>query len=196
MHQSLLQNIVAKGIDLDPDETELVKSVFHHKKYRKNQYILQQGDVARYENFVIKGIARIYLADDKGREHVVSFAPENWWVGDLYSYYAGKPTGFNIDCLEDTEVLQITRPDLDALCIRIPKMNIYFRLLYRGSVVASNNRVASSLYKTSQERYQEFIEQYPHIEQRVPNYQIASYLGITAQSLSRIRGLAVRLPKS
>jgi CRP-like cAMP-binding protein len=169
MHQTLLQNIAAKGINLNPEETELIESLFHPKKYRKNQYILQQGDVARYENFIIKGITRVYLVDDKGQEHVVSFRPEQWWVGDLYSFYTGMSTSFNVDCLEDTEVLQITRPDLDLLCDRVPKMDTYFKLLYRGSMVVYNDRVASSLCKTAQQRYQEFNVQKPQIEQPGPH---------------------------
>ena len=166
---------------------EILQSSFTHKKYRKHQYILQQGDVSRYDNFIIKGIARTYQVDDRGQEHIIRFTPEEWWTGDMYSFLTGKPTNYNVDCLEDTEVLSITYNDLETLFEKVPKMNTYFRILYQNSIIAYTQRIGSSLSRPAVERYQEFIKKYPQIEQRIPNHQIASFLGITPQSLSRIR---------
>ena len=187
MWELLLENFAKKGVQLDENELAIIQSVFHYRKYRKNQYILQQGDVARYESFIIKGLARKYDVDDKGQEHVLLFLAEEWWAGDLYSFYTGQPTYYNIDCLEETEVLQITRQDLEYLYNRVPKMNIYFRILFQNSIIAYNKRIASALSKSALDRYCEFVERYPHIEQRIPNHQVASFLGITPQSLSRLR---------
>ncbi len=187
MWDLLWQNIAKKNIFLNEEEQSFLQTLFRHKKYRKNQYILQQGDIARYESFIIKGLTRTYFVDDKGQEHIIYFSPEDYWVGDLYSHYSDKPSCFNIDCIEETEVLQITKQDIERLCLEVPKMNIFYRHLYRSCIIAHENRTTSVLSKSTMERYMEFIEKYPQLEQRVPNHQIASYLGITPQSLSRLR---------
>jgi CRP-like cAMP-binding protein len=187
MWEPLLQNISKKGVHLSHDEILIVQSLFTHKKLRKNQYILQQGDVARYETFVVSGLTRTYEVDDSGQEHVLFFGPEDWWVGDLYSFLSGTASAYNVDCLEATEVLQISRQNLDRLYEQVPKMNLYFRLLLQNAFIAVTQRISSTLSKPALQRYQEFLEKYPHIEQRIPNHQIASFLGITPQSLSRLR---------
>jgi CRP-like cAMP-binding protein len=187
MWDLLLQNITKKGVQLTEAEAEMIKAQFRYRKYRKNQYILQQGDVARCESFILRGLTRTYLVDDKGQEHVLYFGPEDYWVGDLYSHFSEKPAHYNIDCLEETEVLQITKQSIEVLCLQVPKMNTFYRYLYRGSIIAHENRTVSVMTKTTMERYQEFIHKHPQLEQRIPNLQIASYLGITPQSLSRIR---------
>ena len=143
--------------------------------------------MARYESFIIQGLARKYDVDDKGQEHILLFLAEEWWAGDLYSFYTGESTHYNIDCLEDTEVLQISRPDLEHLYTEVPKINVYFRILYQNAIIAYNKRVTSSLSKSALERYHEFFDRYPQLEHRIPNHQIASFLGITPQSLSRLR---------
>jgi CRP-like cAMP-binding protein len=187
MWDLLLKNIAAKGVVLTEAEQAIVCELFTHRKLRKNQYILQQDDVAKHEYFVVKGITRTYLVDNKGNEHVIKFSPEDWWAGDLYSFFSGQPSSYNIDCLEDTEILQITREGLDRLYREVPKMYAYFCNLYTNSIIAYNRRVADSLHKTALDRYRDFISRYPQIEQRVPNHQIASFLGIKPQSLSRLR---------
>lgn len=187
MIQALVQNISGKGVALDDAEIAFLESVFRYRKFRKNQYILQQGDIARYETYVFSGLTRTYEVNDKGQEHVIAFNPEDHWIGDLGSFYTGTPTNLNIDCLEETEVYQITHPDLERLFLEVPKMNIFYRILYRNSIIAYNKRVGSALSKSAIERYEEFLQRFPSIEQRVPNHQIASFLGITPQSLSRLR---------
>lgn len=187
MWDLLVQNIAKRNIILTSEELETLQSLFTHRRFRKNQYILQQGEIARYETFVVKGLTRTYEVDDKGQEHVLFFGPEEWWTGDLYSFLSDIPTNYNVDCLEDTEVLQISKKNLDALYEKVPKINQYFRILFQNAFISTAQRVGASLSKSALERYQEFREKYPHIEQRIPNHQIASFLGITPQSLSRIR---------
>ena len=187
MWELLLQNIAKNGVDLSQQEISILQSLFTHRKFRKNQYILQQGDIARYETLVVKGLTRTYEVNDDGHEHILFFGPEDWWVGDLYSFLSGQATVYNVDCLEDTEVLQISRKNLDQLYEQVPKMNQYFRLLLQNAFIAVTQRLGSTLSKSAWERYQEFLERYPQIEQRIPNHQIASFLGITPQSLSRLR---------
>lgn len=190
MWNLLLQNIARRDVFLTPEEVEILKSLFSHKKFRKHQFILQEGEVSMHDNFIIKGLSRTYHTDHKGQQHILRFTPEEWWTGDLASFLSGKPTIYNVDCLEDTEVLRITYADLEKLFERVPKMNKYFRLLYQRSIISYGLRLVSNLSLSASERYDEFIKRYPDIEQRVPNHQIASYLGITPQSLSRIRSQA------
>jgi len=187
MSELLIKNL-SRYVALSAEEAQTVHSLFSGKTFRRRQYILQQGDVARYETFIVRGLTRTYEVDDKGQEHVVQFGLEDWWVGDLYSFLTGTPSNYNIDCLEDTEVMQITRPNLDLLYERVPRLEKHFRIMMQNAFIASTKRITSSLSKSAKERYDEFITTYPQIEQRVPNHQIASYLGITPQSLSRIRG--------
>ena len=191
MWEPLIANL-SRFVTLTDDVKQIITSMFTFRKFRKRQYILQEGDVTRYETFILKGVTRTYEVDDKGQEHVVQFGLEDWWVGDLYSFLTETPTTYNIDCLEDTEVLQINKQNLEALYARVPKMERHFRIVIQNAYIASTRRVSSTLMKSASERYSEFIRQYPNIEQRVPNHQIASYLGITPQSLSRIRAAGIK----
>ncbi|HEV7330181.1 MAG TPA: Crp/Fnr family transcriptional regulator [Flavisolibacter sp.] len=187
MVELLFKNILSKGVDLSDAEKKLIGSKVEFKKYKKRQFILQQGSVASYDVFIIKGLARTYIFNEKGQENIISFNPEDWWTGDLYSSHFKLPSAFNIDCLEDTDVLQIKTVEVESICAAIPKMNQYYRILYRNSLISFYARVQSAISKTASERYLDFIKRYPNIEQRVSNQQIAAYLGITPQSLSRIR---------
>ena len=190
MYDILLQHF-NKHIHLTEEEFAECTLLFKYKKYRKYQYLLQNGDITRYETFILKGCTRTYEVDDKGVEHIIQFGLETWWIGDLHSFLTGTPGRLNIDCLEDTEVLQISKADLEKLYEKVPKLERFFRILIQKAYVAAMDRIYSNLSKPAAERYQEFIEKYPHIEQRVPNHQIASYLGITPQSLSRIRSQSI-----
>ncbi|MCE7063857.1 Crp/Fnr family transcriptional regulator [Dyadobacter sp. CY326] len=189
MWEPLIRNL-SKYVPLTSDEVKVVESLFTFKKYRKRQYILQEGDVTRYETFILKGVTRTYQVDDKGQEHIVQFGLEDWWIGDLFSFLTETPTTYNIDCLEETEVVQITKADLETLYEKVPKMERHFRLIIQNAFIASTRRLSSNLSKSAPERYEDFIKKYPQIDQRVANHQIASYLGITPQTLSRIRSQA------
>src|SRR5690349_396382 len=184
----LLRKHFNKYVTLTDEEFEKVAASFKFRKYKKHQYILQEGDVSKYETFIIKGCARIFEIDEKGQEHIIQFGLEDWWVGDMYSYFAGLPSRVNIDCIEDCEVLQITAGNFEKMCDETPKLEKHFRKLFQSAFVASSQRIYSNLSKSAIERYNEFLEKYPHIGQRVSNSYIASYLGITPQSLSRLRG--------
>ncbi len=189
MYETLIKNL-GKYVHLTEEEISVIERLFSFKKFRKKQYILQEGDITRYETFIVKGVTRTYEVDEKGQEHVLQFGLEDWWVGDLNSFLSETPTKYNIDCIEETEVLQITKENLEKLYLEVPKMERHFRIMIQNAFMASNNRVSAALAKSASEQYEEFIAKYPQIEQRVPNHQIASYLGITPQSLSRIRSQA------
>jgi len=184
---TLLLSHISKFISLTPEEAAYFESVLIRKKLRKRQYLIQEGDSVKYEHFVTKGCLRTYEIDEKGQEHVIQFAVEGWWTGDLHSFISGDPTTLNIDALEDCELEMVSRQALEDLYLRVPKFERYFRILIQNAFISTNRRVLSIMKMPAADRYKAFIERYPDIEQRVPNHQIASYLGITAQSLSRIR---------
>ncbi len=186
MSELLLKNF-RRHVVLTTQEEELVMLHFIPKKYRRRQYILQEGQMSRTENFIVKGLTRTYEVDESGNEHVISFGPEDWWVGDLYSFLSDSPSAVNIDCLEDTEVLQLSKASQEELFAKIPKLERFFRILIQNAYMSALARITSTLKKTAGDRYDEFVHKYPQIHQRIPDRQIASYLGVTAQSLSRIR---------
>jgi len=185
-----------KYVTISEEDFEICKSLFRYKKFRKHQYILQNGEILRNETFIISGCTRTYEVDDNGQEHIIQFGLETWWVGDLHSFLTNSPSRYNIDCLQDTEVLQIPRVEMEELYEKVPKLERFFRILIQKAYVAAMDRIYSNLSKPAPQRYDEFIEKYPEIEQRVPNHQIASFLGITPQSLSRIRSQSIARKKT
>jgi CRP-like cAMP-binding protein len=182
----LLQHI-NKFVELSNEEIALITKSFKHRRLRKKQFLLMIGDISRHEYFITRGCVKTYYIDDKGEEHIVQFGVENWWVGDLYSFLAETPSIYNIEALEETEVLQIDKPTLDGLYLNLPKIERYFRLLIQNAYIASTKRILGTMSKPAEERYVEFIKKYPDIEQRIPQYMVASYLGITPEFLSKIR---------
>lgn len=183
----LIPQHIAKHIQLTQEETDYFISILQIKRLRKKQYLVQEGDVCRYESFVNKGCLRAYHVDEKGQEHVAQFAIEDWWISDMYSFLTGTPARFNVDALEDSELLCIDKPSLEELYIQVPKFERFFRIILQNAFIAQQQRIIANMSKGAEERYLDFINRYPQLEQRVPQHQIASYLGITPESLSRIR---------
>jgi CRP-like cAMP-binding protein len=186
MFERILAN-VSRHIQLTPEEVTYFTSIIKSRTVRKRQYLLQAGDVNRFEIFVNAGCLRSYEVDDKGQEHIVQFAPEDWWTGDMYSFLTGEPATKNIDALEDTEVLLIEKSHLEALYVQVPKFDRFYRLLLQRAYITLERRISENLTLSAEERYNRFIERYPNLEQRLTQRHIASYLGITPESLSRIR---------
>ena len=186
MHELILENI-SRFIQLEPQETDYFISILHTKKLRKRQHVLHEGEICRYEYFVNKGCLRAYHVDDKGLEHVAQFAIEDWWTGDMYSFLTSTPARLNIDAIEDSEMIYFDKPSLEKLYIEVPKFERFFRMLVQNAFIATQRRVIETVSMNADQRYCNFIERYPKMEQRLPLKQIASYLGITPESLSRIR---------
>jgi CRP-like cAMP-binding protein len=184
---SALQAHILDRVRLTDEEFALATTFFVPKKVRKRQFLLQAGDVCRYAAFVSKGCLRCYSVDDKGEEHIVQFAIEGWWISDMKSFLTNQPAIYNIDALEDSEVLLIDRANQDKLCNVVPQCEHYFKLLMETSNSAVSIRVSDLIGTSAESRYLTFLHNYPEIVQRVPQNQIASYLGIAPQSLSRIR---------
>lgn len=186
MFQTLFQKFDEK-VPLTSDEKELAKAFFLPKKLRKRQYLLQEDDVCKYFAFVEKGMLRSYTVDEKGVEHIIQFAFEGWWISDQYSFLTGEPSSYNIDALEDCELLLLSKPAEEELLKQVPKMERYFRILLQNSLIAMQRRLVSSLSHSAEEKYNELVQSCPTIPQRVPQHMMASFLGITPETLSRIR---------
>lgn len=178
---------VEEKIKLSDVEKDICKSLFSPKKLRKRQYILQQDDICKNLIFVEKGILRSYSVDTKGNEHILQFAPEGWWISDVYSFLTGEAAVYNIEAIEDSELLLISKSSLDELYERVPKFERYFRLLSQANMVATHRRLTASLSDSADEKYLRLLSAYPNIVARVPQHMIASYLGITPETLSRVR---------
>ena len=174
-------------IGLTADEESILLSKIKVRKYLKGQFVVQNGDLSRYENFVLSGCLKTFYIDNEGQEHIVMFAIENWWTADLGSFITQTPADLNVQCLENSELIQINYNDLQQLYIEIPKLERFFRIIIQNAFVAAQKRIISNFSLPAMDRYIQFREQYPKIEQRVPQYMIASYLGITKEFLSKIR---------
>lgn len=183
-----------KLILLDNEEKQLVAKNFHPRLYRKRQYVLQEGDICNQFNFIVRGCLRMYKIDGKGNVHILQFATENWWMMDIGSFHSKKPALLNIDALEDTMVLHVDYDGLIEIFTRTPRFNRIFRVLVENSYVSLQNRLLENISSTAEERYLSFLDTYPHLSNRLPQTQIAAYLGITPEFLSRIRNSLVRKP--
>lgn len=183
----LLHAHITKRVRMTAKEFELCTGFFVHRKIRKRQFILQEGEVCKHLAFVNEGCLREYTVDHKGEEHILQFAIQDWWISDLNSYLSGIPSTHAIDALQDSEVLLLEKETRDAMLKAVPIMDRYFRLLLEANYVATHRRINETLSASAEERYLAFIKTYPRLVEQVPQNQIASYLGITPQSLSRIR---------
>jgi CRP-like cAMP-binding protein len=188
MHKNLLHYISRHStLPLTDKEEALVVAAFQPKKLRKKQYFLQEGEVCRYIGFIIKGAMRQYSVDDKGVEHIIQLYIEDWWVSDRESAIMLTPSKYNIDAWEDTELLIATVADMLELIEKIPSFAQMTRMMDQRSFIASQRRLNSTISNTAEKRYEEFADHHPHFIQRFPQHLIASFLGITKETLSRIR---------
>jgi CRP-like cAMP-binding protein len=161
--------------------------LFKERRVKRRGFILQQDEVCRHFTFVVSGCFKLYVVDEAGKEHNLEFAAENEWVTDLSSFYAEKPGSVYIEAVEPSVVLQIARPDLIYLYANYPKFNSTFRIIVERKYIQLQDRVLQNISATAEERYVNFINQYPNLVNRLPNTQIASYLGITPEFLSKVR---------
>lgn len=183
-------------IPLSKAEKVLVNQLFHPRLFRKRQYVLQEGDVCTQFNFVVRGCLRSYKIDEKGNVYVLQFAAENNWINDLGSFHNRQPSALNIDALEDTVVLQISLDDLIVLYTEAPKFHRIFRVLVENAFVRLQERLLQNISSTAEERYQSFLDLYPHLANRLSQVQIAAFLGVTPEFLSRLRNIRSKTSRS
>ena len=182
-----LLNYFERLIPLNKEEKELVTQNFHPRLYRKRQFVLQEGNICTQLNFVVRGCLRMYKIDERGAIHILQFAAENYWINDLGSFHSEKASQLNIDALDDTMLLQINHTDLISLYRQASKFDRIFRVLIENSYVSLQKRLLQNISSTAEERYQSFLETYPHLINRLSQTQIASFIGITPEFLSRLR---------
>ena len=186
--EPLFKYIESKSaLSLNDDEKMLTQGAFKPKHLRKRQYLLQEGDVCKYMSFIVKGSGRMYSVSEKGQEHIIRFAIENWWLGDYESYNFGIPSLYNIEVLEDSEVLMVGHEGIKELSAKVPAIDMMIREIDKKGTVATQKRIHSSISLSAEERYNNLVKAYPEFLNRFPQSMIASYLGISPETLSRIR---------
>lgn len=183
----IFESYLKDNSGLTAQELDQVRAVVVNRRLRKRQYLLQEGNVCHFNCFVAKGCLRNYRVSEDGNEHILRFAVENWWMSDQESYNNGTRSKNHIDALEDSEVLLIEKQDFNNLLNNIPNFKDFIFDLKARSFDASQNRIMSNISDTAEEKYSNFIEMYPDIFNRVPLRMIASYLGVSRETLSRIR---------
>ncbi len=182
-----LHQKVNETINITDEEFEYAKTLFIPKKLRKKRFLLEEGEPCIYTTFVEKGLLRSFTIDEKGNEHILQFGMEGWWVADLYSFLTGEPSEYNIEALEDCELLLITKSSWDLLLDEVPAFERYFRILIQNNLIATQRRLMGTISTTAEERYTRLLHDFPRISQRVPQHMIASYIGVTRETLSRLR---------
>lgn len=183
----LLLSNLSRHISLDKEETEFFSSLLQSRSIPAGAFLLREGDVCRYESFIIKGCLKTYYTDENGTEHITDFLVEEWWADDLYSFFTGTPCRSSIKAIEDTELLQISKNNLERLYQRVPKFERFFRLLFQKAFISQKEQIYSILSSPAEERYARFLEQKPYAEERFSQKDIASYLGVTPQFLSKLK---------
>ena len=176
-----------KKINLTSDEKEIIRTFFMPKKLKKKQFLLTEGSQCTHLAFVTKGLLKAYNTDERANEHISQFSPEGWWTSDMSSFFSDQASFYSIDAIEDSEVLLIASEDFENLMLQVPAMDRYFRILFQNSLITKERRLISSQTHTAEEKYRLVLEQSPEIISRVPQIHLASYLGLTPETLSRLK---------
>ena len=182
-------------VTLADREFDSFVSLVQHRQLERRDHLLNPGDVCNFEGFVAAGCLRVYNTDPEGLDHILYFAPEGWWVADTQSFLFESPAELGIDALEPSEMLLIDKASKERLCLENPKFERLFRIMTQNALAAMQDRVIAAMAPSAGERYLDFRRRYPTLERRVPQYEIASYLGISPEALSRIRRNLVDCPR-
>jgi CRP-like cAMP-binding protein len=177
--------------ELTPSEIEIVRSVSLEKKIKRRQYLLHAGEICHYNTFISEGCLRLFRVGEDGTEHILRFGIQNWWISDHESYNTGNPSKSHIDALEDSTVFRIDKPDFARLMATIPAFHAFVERLKERSFDASQNRIFSNISYTAEQKYEYFLKLFPDIFARVPLHMIASYLGVSRETLTRVRSHSI-----
>ena len=187
MNFDLLISSISRHLSLTREEIEFFTYLLRARSLLSGEFLLREGDICRYESFVVKGCLKTYYLDEMGIEHIIDFSIEEWWADDLYSLLTQTPSKSNIKAIEDTDVLQIGKTDLELLYKKVPKFERFFRILFQNAYIAQREQINLALSASARERYLLFIKQKPYAEKLFSQKDIASYLGVTPQFLSTLK---------
>jgi len=184
--ESVLREQIEKIVKLTDEEFHFVVGHFTAKSFKKHQYVVQAGNSAPNDYFVVKGMLKSFYTDDMGKTHILQFAMEDWWISDPQAYHNRVTATLNIDCLEDTSTYFISIDNREKLCAELKKMEYFFMKKTTAGYIALQKRILSLMSQRAEERFTQFIQLYPSLLQRIPKALIASYLGISRETLSRM----------
>lgn len=183
----LFEKHLKQLIDISDSEYEEVLHYFKPVHFQKKDFILREGDMVQHTYFVMEGLAKSVYVDDTGKEHILQFACEDWWISDFTAFFKREKATLFVECLQDTFLLSISYEHFEELGRSLPKMEHFYRVKGNFGYVALQQRILSLMTQSAKVRYQKFCSQYPHLVKRIPKQQIANYLGITRETLSRIQ---------
>lgn len=184
--KEILRNHIEEVVTLTDEEFDYVFSFFTYKKFKKNQFVIQEGDYVKNDYFILSGLLKSSSTDDKGKENVLLFATTNWWISDPEAFHNQTHATLNIDCIEKSETLFISYEQREQLCLEMRKMEFFFRKKTTAGYVALQKRITSLISENAKSRYHYFLHLYPELLQKLPKILIASYLGVSRETLSRL----------
>lgn len=187
-----LSNYLQEKGTFTQDELKLISDSFSEVYFEKKSMLLEQGNICRYLFFITSGLVKTYFIDRNGHEVIINFASENWWITDIHSFEENKASRLYIEAMEDTECLVITVQDQYELFDKVPKLERFFRMLLQKHTGALQDRLFEHIAATAEDRYDTFLERYPNLQNRLPQHQIANYIGVSPEFLSRIRKRKVK----
>jgi CRP-like cAMP-binding protein len=187
MNIDLLLSNVSKHISLTAEETDFLTPLLRSKSLAPGEFLLREGQICKYESFVTKGCLKTYYQDENGFEHIIDFSIEEWWADDLYSLLTQTASKSSIRAIEPTDVLQISKSDLELLYNKIPKFERFFRILFQNAYITQREQINQTLATSAEGRYRMFLKKKPYAEKRFAQKDIASYLGVTPQFLSTLK---------
>lgn len=182
----ILRQQIDKITKLTDEEFDYILSHFVERKFKKHQFVLQEGEIAHNDFFILDGCLKSYFTDSKGKEHILQFGMKDWWITDYQAYYNQSKATINIDCIEDSELLCLSFKNREKLCSEIHKIEHFFRKKTNKRNIALQQRILSLLSNNAKEKYDQLLNLYPELFQKVPKQLIASYLGVTRETLSRL----------
>jgi len=185
-HLEKLKSHISQIISISDEEFDLISGHFSHRKIRRKQYLIGQGDDVTYEYLVLSGIYKVFYVDENGKELIVQFAKENWWMTDYPAFFRQQKATMYIECIQEGEVLCATLQSRETLAANLHKMEHFYRIKLTNGYLALQQRVKLLLSSTLQQRYEEFARLYPDLLQSVPKKIIAEYLGVSRETLSRL----------
>ncbi len=188
----LLTEHIAQHVRLSPEEAALFMAHTKTRRYKAKSVLHHAGTVCTETYFITSGLVRSFYVNDNIVEHILHFACEGWWISDMYSLFSGKPGDLFIETLEDTEVIVLSKAQQELLYQKLPPLERYFRILAENSLVSHQERLRDNMSRSAEERFEKFCKRYPALIQRVPQKQIASYIGVTPEFFSKMKGKMVR----